>query len=337
MREHARAAESVVWIKTGEKGSVSGGATRARGVVGAARKRGRDTHPTPRASATRAERSIRLGESRLCMVGPSGGRRARTSECRATRRSGRTARPVLWLQTLDRIDRSIRLRAVRSTADGRKVETGSTERSRRSRGPRTNARTKLREATSRSRFRGLAAPSRAEHGARSEPDLSRSRTRGGPRRFASTHRLARGTDLARTMWSRLSTTTLALALMALLVAPLASADDMDMPDTSKVTCGSTIKLQHAGTKARLHSHDISCVSAPAVPATRIAFDAFDATRSRRRSIRSADRSRPFSTPRPSSLTPRPPSRPSPAGTAAAAASSPSPVFPRRTTPTRTGR
>ena len=80
MREHARAAESVVWIKTGEKGSVSGGATRARGVVGAARKRGRDTHPTPRASATRAERSIRLGESRLCMVGPSGGRRARTSE-----------------------------------------------------------------------------------------------------------------------------------------------------------------------------------------------------------------------------------------------------------------
>ena len=29
------------------------------------------------------------------------------------------------------------------------------------------------------------------------------------------------------------------------------------PDTSKVTCGSTVKLTHANTKAKLHSHEIA--------------------------------------------------------------------------------
>merc|ERR1712205_263360 len=29
------------------------------------------------------------------------------------------------------------------------------------------------------------------------------------------------------------------------------------PDTSKVTCGSTVKLTHASTKAKLHSHEIT--------------------------------------------------------------------------------
>jgi len=48
--------------------------------------------------------------------------------------------------------------------------------------------------------------------------------------------------------------------LVLLVAPLASVaegDSLAMADTSKVTCGSTIKLMHSATKARLHSHDIS--------------------------------------------------------------------------------
>ena len=41
-----------------------------------------------------------------------------------------------------------------------------------------------------------------------------------------------------------------------LCAMLAGADAqvVDMPDFSYVTCGSSLKLQHAGTKARLHSH-----------------------------------------------------------------------------------
>ena len=110
------------------------------------------------------------------------------------------------------------------------------------------------------------------------------------------------------MWSRLSTTTLALALMALLVAPLASADDMDMPDTSKVTCGSTIKLQHVGTKARLHSHDISYVSSPAVPATRIALS-IPSTRRDRVDVRSdppIDPARPRPRARPVLSDPSPP-------------------------------
>lgn len=44
-----------------------------------------------------------------------------------------------------------------------------------------------------------------------------------------------------------------------LCAMLAGADAqvVDMPDFSYVTCGSSLKLQHAGTKARLHSHEIT--------------------------------------------------------------------------------
>ena len=49
--------------------------------------------------------------------------------------------------------------------------------------------------------------------------------------------------------------------LVLVVAPLASvaadSDSLAMADLSKVTCGSTIKLTHTATKARLHSHDIS--------------------------------------------------------------------------------
>lgn len=47
--------------------------------------------------------------------------------------------------------------------------------------------------------------------------------------------------------------------LVLLVAPVATVaeDAVAMQDTSKVTCGSTIKLTHSATKARLHSHDIS--------------------------------------------------------------------------------
>lgn len=53
---------------------------------------------------------------------------------------------------------------------------------------------------------------------------------------------------------------LVLVGLVLLVAPLGSVADDDavaMTDTSKVTCGSTIKLTHSATKAKLHSHDIS--------------------------------------------------------------------------------
>ena len=93
MREHARAAESVVWIKTGEKGSVSGG-RRGRGVAGEASERGRDTHPTPRASATRAERASGWERVDSAWLDRAAGDARELRECRATRRSGRTARPV---------------------------------------------------------------------------------------------------------------------------------------------------------------------------------------------------------------------------------------------------
>ena len=111
----------------------------------------------------------------------------------------------------------------------------------------------------------------------------------------------------------------ATALLALFVAPLAVADDGALGDTSFVTCGSTIKLQHPGTKARLHSHDISCVPLPRrlpAPSRRRARSSLDAAARPRSRVRSApdrperSRSRSAHSPPPSSPSPPPPSSPS---------------------------
>merc|ERR1712205_5375 len=48
----------------------------------------------------------------------------------------------------------------------------------------------------------------------------------------------------------------AVALLFAAFFPCASVAAAD-PDTSKVTCGSTVKLTHANTKAKLHSHEIA--------------------------------------------------------------------------------
>ena len=45
--------------------------------------------------------------------------------------------------------------------------------------------------------------------------------------------------------------------LCLLVGSVVAEDAVATVDTSKVTCGSTIKLMHSSTKSRLHSHDIS--------------------------------------------------------------------------------
>ena len=57
--------------------------------------------------------------------------------------------------------------------------------------------------------------------------------------------------------------TAVACVLALFATPAFAWDDDDGPanvdaaDYEGVTCGSTIKLQHSGTKARLHSHDIA--------------------------------------------------------------------------------
>ena len=48
-----------------------------------------------------------------------------------------------------------------------------------------------------------------------------------------------------------------LGLFLLGAASVVADDAVAAVDTSKVTCGSTIKLTHSATKSRLHSHDIS--------------------------------------------------------------------------------
>jgi dolichyl-phosphate-mannose--protein O-mannosyl transferase len=45
--------------------------------------------------------------------------------------------------------------------------------------------------------------------------------------------------------------------LALCVALACASVVVAEPDTTKVTCGSTIKLSHANTKAKLHSHEIA--------------------------------------------------------------------------------
>ena len=58
--------------------------------------------------------------------------------------------------------------------------------------------------------------------------------------------------------------TAVACVLALFATPAFAWDDddddpanVDAADYEGVTCGSTIKLQHSGTKARLHSHDIA--------------------------------------------------------------------------------
>ena len=46
-------------------------------------------------------------------------------------------------------------------------------------------------------------------------------------------------------------------MLCAMLAVVVNSQVVDMPDFSFVTCGSTIKLQHASTKAKLHSHEIT--------------------------------------------------------------------------------
>jgi len=52
---------------------------------------------------------------------------------------------------------------------------------------------------------------------------------------------------------------IALGLVLAVTAPLVSVadDELAVMDTSKVTCGSVVKLTHAQTKYKLHSHDVA--------------------------------------------------------------------------------